>query len=346
MTYPSVAVVIIHWNKKALLEQFLPSVVASTYPNLKIVIADNASTDDSISYVKSFFPGVETLILDQNYGYAGGYNHALKQIDADYYVLLNNDVEVPKNWIEPIIEEMQKDEKIAAAQPKILQYKQKDYFEYAGAAGGYIDYLGYVFCRGRLFESMEKDEGQYNNNVPIFWASGACLFIRSKAFHQIGGFDEHFFAHMEEVDLCWRLHLADYQVWYFGSSHVYHLGGSTLQQGNPKKTYLNFRNSLQMLLKNSEVKTLLWLIPVRSTLDLLSSIYFLMNANTKDSAAVHKAHADFFFKFGKWWKKRNSVLKVKPGHHLNGVYKESVILEHFVKKKHAFSKLKSIEKLV
>jgi len=346
MIYPSVAVVIIHWNKRALLEQFLPSVVASTYPNLKIVIADNASTDDSIAFIKANFPTVDTLVLDQNYGYAGGYNHALKQIDADYYVLLNNDVEVTPNWIEPIVEAMQKDEKIAAAQPKILQYKQKDHFEYAGGAGGYIDYLGYVFCRGRLFETMEKDEGQYNNNVPIFWASGACLFIRSKAFHQIGGFDEHFFAHMEEVDLCWRLQLADHQVWYIGGSHVYHLGGSTLQQGNPKKTYLNFRNSLQMLLKNSEVKTLLWLIPVRSTLDLLSSIYFLMNAKTADSGAVHKAHADFFFKFGKWWKKRNSVLKLKPSIHLHGVYRESVILEHFVKKKQSFSQLKSIEKLV
>lgn len=346
MIYPSVAVVIIHWNKRALLEQFLPSVVASTYPNLKIVIADNASTDDSIVYVKANFPSVKTLVLDQNYGYAGGYNHALKQIEADYYVLLNNDVEVTPNWIEPIIEAMQKDEKIAAAQPKILQYKQKDHFEYAGGAGGYIDYLGYVFCRGRLFETMEKDEGQYNNNVPIFWASGACLFIKSKAFHQIGGFDEHFFAHMEEVDLCWRLQLADHQVWYIGNSQVYHLGGSTLQQGNPKKTYLNFRNSLQMLLKNSEVKTLYWLIPVRSTLDLLSSIYFLMNAKTADSGAVHRAHADFFFKFGKWWKKRKNVLKLKPSIHLHGVYQESVILEHFVKKKQAFSQLKSIEKLV
>jgi hypothetical protein len=346
MNYPSVAVVIIHWNKKALLEQFLPSVVASTYPNLQIVIADNASTDDSIEFVKASYPSVQTLVLDQNYGYAGGYNHALTEIKADYYVLLNNDVEVIPAWIEPVIEGMQQDSKIAAAQPKILQYKQKDHFEYAGAAGGFIDHLGYVFCRGRLFEKMEKDIGQYNNNIPVFWASGACLFLKADAFHAIGGFDEHFFAHMEEVDLCWRLHLAGYQVWYFGSSQVYHLGGSTLQQGNPKKTYLNFRNSLQMLLKNSELKTLLWLIPVRSTLDLLSSIYFLMNANTADSAAVHKAHADFFFKIGKWWKQRKKVVKSSSPIHITGVYRHAVIVEHFLKKKQSFLELKSIDKLV
>lgn len=342
----SVAVVIIHWNKRELLEQFLPSVIASSYPNLQIIIADNASTDDSVAFVKSNFPSVGIIQLKENLGYAGGYNQALKEVQADYYVLLNNDVEVTPNWIEPVISWMEQDPKIAAAQPKLLQYNNRDYFEYAGAAGGYMDQLGYVFCRGRMFENMEKDEGQYNNNVPIFWASGACFFIKSKAFHEISGFDEHFFAHMEEVDLCWRLQLAGYQNWYVGNSSVYHLGGSTLQQGNPKKTYLNFRNSLQMLLKNSSINNLIWLIPVRSTLDLLSSFYFIKNRNFKDSKAVHLAHTHFFFRWGKWWGKRKANKSHKKFVELVGVFPGSIVNAYFLKKVSNFSKLPHIQKFM
>ncbi|OYU94449.1 MAG: hypothetical protein CFE21_15690 [Bacteroidetes bacterium B1(2017)] len=346
MSYPSVAVVIIHWNKRELLEQFLPSVIASSYPNLEIVLADNASTDDSVEWVQRNYPNVKTLVLDQNYGYAGGYNHALKQVEAEYYILLNNDVEVTPNWIEPIISEMEKDASIAAAQPKILQYKNKEYFEYAGAAGGFMDHLGYIFCRGRIFESLEKDQGQYDNNIPVFWASGACLFIKSKAFHEVGGFDEEFFAHMEEVDLCWRLQLLGYHIWYIGQSKVYHLGGSTLKQGNPQKTYLNFRNSLQMLLKNSSVSKLWWLIPVRSTLDLAGSIFFLLNAKPSHSWAVHRAHTDFFFKIKHWWHARDKITRNVEAEKVNGIYSSAVFFEHFVLGKKKFNSLSAKDKLL
>jgi GT2 family glycosyltransferase len=346
MNYPSVAIVIIHWNKRELLEKFLPSVLQSGYPNLQVVLADNASTDDSVEWAKIHYPSIQIIQLPQNYGYAGGYNHALKQVKADYYILLNNDVEVTQNWIEPIIEAMENNPLMAAAQPKMLQYNQKDFFEYAGAAGGFLDHLGYVFCRGRIFESLEKDHGQYNNSVQTFWASGACLFVRAKAFHEVKGFDEDFFAHMEEVDLCWRLQLAGYQIWYIGASEVYHLGGSTLQQGNPQKTYLNFRNSLQMLLKNSPTKTLIWLIPVRSTLDLLSSIFFLMNAKPEHSWAIHRAHASFFFKFGKWWKTRKTVIRRVEPNAVKGVYSKAIIMEHFWGNKQYFSDLTKIKNLV
>jgi GT2 family glycosyltransferase len=346
LNQPSVAVVIIHWNKRLLLEQFLPSVLASTYENLQIIVADNASTDDSVAFLQSNYPQVKVVQLSENFGYAGGYNEALKWVQADYYILLNNDVEVSPNWIEPVISWMESDPKIAAAQPKLLQYNNRNYFEYAGAAGGYIDHLGYIFCRGRLFENMEIDKGQYDDNVPVFWASGACLFVRAKAFHEVGGFDEHFFAHMEEVDLCWRLQLAGYQNWYVGNSTVYHLGGSTLQQGNPKKTYLNFRNSLQMLLKNSATSTLFWLIPVRSTLDLLSSFYFIKNRNFKDSKAVHLAHSHFFFKWGKWWKKRKTVAPQKSVKNLYGVYPKSIVFAHFLGKIGQFNALPNVAEFI
>lgn len=345
MSNPSVAVVIIHWNKRELLEQFLPSVAASTYPNLQIILADNHSDDDSVAWVNKNYPMVQTLVLDQNYGYAGGYNHALKEIIADYYVLLNNDVMVNPSWIEPMIALLEKDEKIAAAQPKILQYNNPEYFEYAGAAGGFLDHLGYVFCRGRIFEHLEKDNGQYNDSLPVFWASGACLFVKSKAFHQVNGFDEHFFAHMEEVDLCWRLQLAGYQIWYCGQSAVYHLGGSTLQKGNPQKTYLNFRNSLQMMLKNEDTHRLWWLIPVRSTLDLIGSVFFLLNGKPQHSASVHKAHSDFFFKFKKWWHKRDFIERNVHSNEVKGIYKNAVFFEHFVLRKQKFSDLKNIKNL-
>lgn len=339
MIAAKVALVIIHWNKRELLEKFLPSVLSSTYPNLQIYLADNASTDDTLVWMKQHYPQVNIIALRENYGYAGGYNHALKQVEADYYILLNNDVEVHQNWIEPVIAKMEADKSIAAAQPKILQFNNKEYFEYAGAAGGYIDHLGYPFCRGRLFESLEKDEGQYNDSREVFWASGACLFVRANAFHEVKGFDEEFFAHMEEIDLCWRLQLKGYHIWYVGESAVYHLGGSTLQKGNARKTYLNFRNSLQMILKNSDANRLWWLIPLRSTLDLMSSIFFLMNAKTSHSAAVHKAHSHFFFKFGKWWKLRNGVDKKISYAQLKGIYPGSVVFEHFAGRKMFFGAL-------
>lgn len=339
MSLPKVAVVIIHWNNLYLLEKFLPSVLQSTYINLEIIVADNASTDNSVQWLKENYPSIRIIQLDKNYGYAGGYNRALKEVKAEYFVLLNNDVSVTPNWIEPIVNLMESDTNIGSVQPKLLQYNQQDHFEYAGAAGGFIDKLGYVCCRGRLFETIEKDENQYDDSREIFWSSGACMFVRSKAFFEAGGFDEHFFAHMEEIDLCWRMQQANYKIWYCAESKVYHLGGSTLQKGNPQKTYLNFRNSLLMLLKNMPASKLWWFIPFRSFLDLLSSFFFLMRAEPKHSWAVHRAHADFYFKLGFWFKLRNNGLPKKGWKSLNGVYPKSLIHQHFINKVEKFSDL-------
>jgi GT2 family glycosyltransferase len=339
MAKPKVAVVIIHWNKRELLAQFLPSVVASTYPNLEIVVADNASSDDSVDWLKHNYPQITILQLDKNYGYAGGYNKALQQLTADYFVLLNNDVEVPASWLEPVIAMMDANPMIGAAQPKLLQYTSKNHFEYAGAAGGFIDKLGYVACRGRLFETLEADQGQYNDSCEIFWASGACLFVKREAYYKAGGLDESFFAHMEEIDLCWRIQQVGYQNWYCATSEVYHLGGSTLQKGHPQKTYLNFRNSLVMLFKNLPASTLIWFIPYRSFLDLLSSIFFLLKGEYKNSWAIHRAHSSFFFQPKKWLSLRNNGLVKKPWSQLHGLYNGSFIWKHFAEKKQKFSEL-------
>ncbi len=339
MSLPKVAVVIIHWNNVYLLEKFLPSVLQSTYKNLEIIVADNASTDNSVLWLKEHYPSVRIIQLDKNYGYAGGYNRALKEVKADYFVLLNNDVAVTPNWIEPIVNLMESDTSIGSVQPKLLQFNQQDHFEYAGAAGGFIDKLGYVCCRGRLFEAIEKDENQYDDSREIFWSSGACMFVRANAFFEAGGLDEQFFAHMEEIDLCWRMQQANYKIWYCAESKVYHLGGSTLQKGNPQKTYLNFRNSLLMLLKNMPASKLWWFIPLRSFLDLLSSFFFLMRSEPKHSWAVHRAHADFYFKFRFWIKLRNNGLPKKDWKSLSGVYPKSLIHQHFINKIEKFSDL-------
>ncbi|MFY8020872.1 MAG: glycosyltransferase family 2 protein [Bacteroidia bacterium] len=339
MNKPKVAIVIIHWNNRHLLETFLPGVLKSTYPNLDIFLADNASSDDSVAYVKENFPAVKIIQLDKNYGYAGGYNEALKHVEADYFILLNNDVAVDPDWIEPVIAAMEADANIAAAQPKLLQFKEPEYFEYAGAAGGYIDHLGYVFCKGRIFETMEKDLGQYNESSQIFWASGACLFIKSKCFKEVNGFDADYFAHMEEVDLCWRLQLLNYKIISVPQSTVYHLGGSTLKKASPQKTYLNFRNSLIMLLKNMPLSQLWWFIPYRSFLDLLSSIFFLINEEPRHSWAIHRAHADFFFRFSFWWKKRAEVKRLCNPLKSNVCYRGSIVFAHFIRRKKNFSEI-------
>ncbi|MBC7381915.1 MAG: glycosyltransferase family 2 protein, partial [Bacteroidia bacterium] len=255
------------------------------------------------------------------------------------FVLLNNDVEVPLTWIEPVIAAMQADESIAAAQPKIMQYQNKSMFEYAGAAGGYMDKLGYVFCRGRVFEILEEDKQQYDDTREVFWASGACFFVKSAAFREVGGFDENFFAHMEEIGLCWRLQLSGYKIIAVGSAYVNHLGGSTLQKADAQKTFLNFRNSLIMLLKNMPAHTLWWFILTRSFLDLLSSLFFLMNAKTDYFMAVHRAHVQFYFHFGKWFKLRKTVKRNIDHSQLKGIYKGSIIYQHFIMGKQYFKDL-------
>ena len=339
MNKPKVAVVIVHWNRKNLLEKFLPSVMASSYSNMEVVLADNASTDGSVEYVQQHFPEIKIVRNDQNYGYAGGYNKALKQVEADYYILLNNDIEVPGNWIEPVIEAMEADVSLGACQPKMLDYHDKALFEYAGACGGFIDKYGYPFCRGRMFNTLEHDYGQYDEPVNIFWATGACLFIRANLFHEVGGFDEHFFAHMEEIDLCWRMHLHGYKLKVIPQSKVYHVGGGTLSKLNAQKTYLNFRNSLVMLYKNLESHKLWWIIFVRSTLDLIASIQFVVKGQFSHSAAIHRAHAHFFFKLGKWHKQRKLAQKVANHSNVSGMVNYSVVWRYFVRKKATFKEI-------
>jgi GT2 family glycosyltransferase len=305
-----------------------------------VVLADNASTDDSASFTKQHFPSVKIVQLDRNYGYAGGYNHALREVQADYYILLNNDIEVVPGWIEPMIAEMEKDASVGACQPKLLDYHNKGVFEYAGAAGGYIDRYGYPFCRGRIFTSLETDIGQYDEPADIFWATGACMLIRAKLFHEAGGFDQHFFAHMEEIDLCWRLQLMGYRLRVIPQSKVYHVGGGTLDKLNSQKTFLNFRNSLLMLYKNLEGKKLWSVLFMRAFLDLIASIRFLVKGQFKHSAAIHKAHAAVFFHLRKWRPEREATQAMKiADSRLRGMYPGSLVIDYFLKKKLTFHSL-------
>lgn len=331
---PSVAVVILNWNGRNFLQQFLPSVLASTYNNLRVIVADNASTDDSVQFVQQTFSSVEILTSKENYGFAKGYNFFLQQVKADYYVLLNSDVEVKVNWIEPVIELMEADKTIAACQPKLLAYHQKDEFEYAGASGGWIDALGYPFSRGRVFDVLEKDNGQYNDAVPVFWASGAALFIRSECFHSMHGFDEFFFAHQEEIDLCWRLQRSGYKIFVCPQSVVYHVGGGTLPTGSTKKVYLNFRNNLVMICKNLPWSQLWWKLPLRIGLDVISAWKELLSGRSGYWLAVLKAHFAFIgWVFGS---KQTSVSKYPQ---LKTVYSGSVVWQYFIRKKKIFSEI-------
>lgn len=337
MTQPSVAIVILNYNGSNYLRRFLPSVFTTSYNNKRIIVADNASTDDSIELLKEQFPLCELILLDQNYGFAGGYNKALQQVKSDYYILLNSDVEVDVAWIEPVIELMENDTNIAACQPKILSYHQKTHFEYAGAAGGWIDYLGYPFSRGRVFDYCEIDEGQYNDNQAIFWASGAAMFVRSEIFHTCKGFDDWFFAHMEEIDLCWRMQRAGYKIMACPKSVVYHMGGGTLPQGNKRKVYLNFRNNLVMLSKNLPLFEKLWKLPFRFLLDALFAWKNLLTGYPQSFIAILKAHISVI----RWWlrKKEKNHLAKKPMKALTGVYLKSLIVAHFIKKKNRFSEI-------
>ena len=252
-----IALVILNWNGKELLEKFLPSIVKfSALPTVEIVIADNASTDDSIEFIKRNYPSLKIVQNKKNGGYAKGYNDALKNVDADIYALINSDIEVTEDWLNPIIKTFKNEPKTAIIQPKIVDFKNKALFEYAGAAGGFVDKYGYPYCRGRIFSELEKDTNQFNDSTEIFWASGACLFIRSNVFHSLQGFDEDYFAHQEEIDLCWRAFNLNYTIKYIGTSTVYHVGGATLKEESPRKSFLNFRNSLFTLVKNVPKKML------------------------------------------------------------------------------------------
>lgn len=331
---PSVAIVILNWSGRKFLEQFIPSVMASTYGNKRIIVADNASTDDSVGFLQQRFPTVEIIQHVNNSGYAKGYNSALKKVKADYFVLLNSDVEVTSNWIEPIISLMEKDLNIAACQPKLLAYEHKQQFEYAGACGGWLDKFGYPFARGRIFEVCEMDEGQYDSAQPCFWASGAALFVRANVYHELGGLDEYFFAHQEEIDFCWRLQLSGYKVFVHPASVVYHVGGGTLPKGNSRKTFLNFRNNLIMLYKNLPLKTACWILPVRILLDVLAACKNLLSGDAGFFISVAKAHIHFL----KWliFEKNNQIAVKRKGIRLAGFYNGSIVWDHFIKGKNRF----------
>ncbi|MGE0560527.1 MAG: glycosyltransferase family 2 protein [Flavobacteriales bacterium] len=330
-----VAVVILNWNGKNFLEKFLPSVTTYSNDYTDIIVADNNSTDDSINFLKNNYPDIKLIINDKNYGFAQGYNEALKKVEAEYVVLLNSDIEVTKNWIEPIIELMDSDKLIAACQPKLKDYNKKNYFEYAGAAGGLIDYLGYPLCRGRIFNHLEEDKGQYDDVTEIFWATGACMFVRMEYFNQVGGLDNHYFAHMEEIDLCWRFKNLGYKIMFSPYSTVYHVGGGTLNKIKPQKTYLNFRNNLFLLHKNLPKETRNWIILQRLILDGCAGIKLLLEGKPKHTLAIIKAH----FHFYKHLKQNKSKRQNVANRNNVGIINKSILVKSFIEKKHTYIEL-------
>ncbi len=336
-TQPSVAIVILNWNGRHFLERFLPSVVASLWGNKRIIVADNASTDDSLAFLQADYPAVELLRNTTNEGFAGGYNTALKQVESDYYVLLNSDVEVTPDWIGPIIGLMEQDATIGACQPKLMSHAEPSVFEYAGACGGWIDILGYPFSRGRVFDTCETDTGQYDNPVPCFWATGAALFVRAKLYHELGGLDAVFFAHQEEIDLCWRMQSAGYKVYAQPASVVYHVGGGTLPKGNSRKVMLNYRNNLIMMAKNLPFPELFWKLWFRLLLDGIAAWKSLLGGDGGYFVAVIRAHLQFI----RWVlvQRRQSVYPKKRKSPVTGLYPGSVVWAYFIRKQRQFSKI-------
>lgn len=329
------AIVILNWNGKKLLAQFLPSIVSFSSDLADIYIADNASSDDSIAYVTHSFPSVKIVRNTFNGGYAKGYNEALRSIEADLYCLINSDVEVTSNWLTPVIEVFKREKNTAIIQPKLLDYHHKRKFEYAGAGGGFIDFYGYPYCRGRVFNCLEKDEGQFNDTAEIFWASGACFFIRSQVYEQLGGFDEDYFAHQEEIDLCWRAQNEGHDVKYVGASTVYHVGGATLQESNPRKTFLNFRNSLINIVKNVPKQWFLFVFFSRLVLDGFAGVKFIVEMKPIHTWAILKAHLSLYKNFFKFLKKRQRLQK-KHQYHLH----TSVVWQYFILRKKKFKHLR------
>lgn len=328
------AIVILNWNGKKLLETFLPSIINFSSENAEIFVADNASTDDSIAFIKTFYPSVNIIKNAVNGGYSKGYNDALQAIEADIYCLINSDVEVTENWLSPVLDVFEKEKNVAIIQPKILDYKDKTAFEYAGAAGGFIDFFGYPYCRGRVFNSLEKDNHQFDDIAEIFWASGACFFIRSAVYHQLEGFDEDYFAHQEEIDLCWRTNNLGFDIKYVGTSTVFHIGGATLQETNPHKTYLNFRNSLLNVVKNVPKKWFLFVVFSRLILDGIAGIKFLIELRPVHTFAILKAHLSFYKNLPLFLKKRRKISKKQPYFiHI------SIVWQYFVLGKKRFQEL-------
>jgi GT2 family glycosyltransferase len=330
-----IAVVILNWNGRHFLEQFLPGVIDSCHDVAEVVVADNDSADDSVEFLRSHFPQVRLIINSKNFGFAEGYNAALKQIDTEYYVLLNSDIEVPQNWLQPVIALMDSDENIAACQPKILSFDNRSVFEYAGAGGGFIDRYGYPFCRGRIFQSIETDEGQYDDIREVFWATGACMFIRASLYHQVGGLDKDFFAHMEEIDICWRLKQLGYKIMYCGQSEVYHIGGGSLDKSSPRKTYLNIRNNNIMLYKNLLASQLYQVFFMRFFLDLAAAFKFLFDGGFQHFLAVTRAHLGFYYKYKISRRKRRMINQRQ----VSMIYQGNIVLDHYLKGIKTFGEL-------
>lgn len=325
-----------NYNGVRFLKEFLPSVIEYSSNDAEIWVADNCSTDGSIELLEEEFKDVKIIQNETNGGFAGGYNIALSQIDAEYYILLNSDIEVTTGWIDPVIELMESDSTIGACQPKIRSYSEKEKFEYAGASGGYIDKYGYPFCRGRIFQSLEVDEGQYDDPVEVFWATGACMFVRADIFKQLGGFDSDFFAHMEEIDFCWRMKSVGSKVMVCPSSTVYHVGGGTLPVGSARKTYLNFRNNFVLLYKNLPSNSLFWVISVRMILDGLAGIKFLLEGGLADFVAVIRAHIYFY----RNWKHIKEKRKQTVRDNVSKIYEGNIVVDHYLKRKKKFTDLK------
>lgn len=325
------AIVILNWNGKKLLEEFLPSIIRFS-SEANIYVADNASSDDSIDFAKRTFPSIKIIQNTANFGFAKGYNQALRFVEEEYYALVNSDIEVTENWLVPIIEIFDNEPDTAIIQPKILDYKNKEMFEYAGAGGGFIDRYAFPFCRGRIFQTLEKDNGQYDDTIPVFWASGACFFIRKEIYRKLNGFDEDFFAHQEEIDLCWRAFNKNLKVKYCGKSTVYHVGGATLKETNPHKTFLNFRNSLWMVLKNVPSNELFPILFIRLNQDGIAGFKFLMEGKFSHFFAILKAHFYFYLNLFKFLNKRES-------NQYPNYYKiNSIVYHYFVKKGKVFEK--------
>jgi GT2 family glycosyltransferase len=334
----TVAVVILNWNGKHLLEQFLPKVIECSGA-AEIVVADNCSSDASVEMLKEKFPAIRIIENKVNSGYAGGYNEALKQIETDCYVLLNSDIEVTQGWIDPVIQLFETDPLIAAIQPKIRAFKQRTHFEYAGASGGYVDRFGYPFCRGRIFEMIEIDAGQYDDSKEVFWASGACMFVRSNIFHACNGFDESFFAHMEEIDLCWRMKNQGYKIMVEPKSVVFHIGGGTLDKSNWRKTYLNFRNNLELIYKNIEDQYLYRSLLLRMILDGIAALKFLFSNGFSHFYAILRAHLHFYRLLPTIRQKRRQLKTVERSRNSKGVYMGSIVMDYFIRSKKTYSDL-------
>lgn len=333
------AVVILSYNSLDWHKLFLPKIVEQSASGYDVVVVDHASPDDTAEYIQSYFPTVKLISLKKNRGFAGGYAAALEQIKAKYFILLSSDFEVTDNWYPPLLNAMERDPRLGALQPKVRYWKERELFEYAGAAGGFMDKWGYMFCRGRIFDTLEEDKGQYDTDIKVFWASGGCLMVRSEAYFEVGGLDAALYAHMEEIDLCWRLQNYGYFIAAIGASTVFHVGGSIISYGSPQKTFYNYRNNLAILLKNERALKLTWLLPWRLILDGVSCIPFLRSGNFKNISAVLRAHASFYRTFAYWRRQRRTARGPAGKSDIKGIYNRSIVVKYFLQKKTIFEQI-------